>query len=292
MTTAPSAAGASSENPLAIVCGSGTLPFAVTDAVTARGRSVFLYGLRGWADAQKLERYPHLWGSVGQFGRFASFARQHGCREVVMIGGLIRPSLWQFRIDLLALRSIPRLIAAYQGGDNHLLTGVARIFEHEGFRLVGAHEVAPEILVPEGVLGSIAPVERDYADITKGLEYLHASGKFDSGQAVVVAANQVLAVEAAEGTDQMLARVTELRINGRIRIPRGSGVLIKAPKPNQDRRFDLPSIGPRTIEGIARAGLAGLAVVAGATIIAEPEQVVEAADREKLFVIGVGGGTG
>lgn len=281
-----------SEAPLAMICGGGTLPFAVAAAVVRGGRQVFIYALRGWADAEKLKLYPHQWGSIGQFGRFCRYAKQAGCRDVVLIGGLIRPSLWQLRVDIAALRALPRIIAAYRGGDNHLLTGIAKIFESQGFRLVGAHEVAPEILAPEGVLGNVKPARRDDADIAKGLDFLRASGQFDSGQAVVVAANQVVAVEAAEGTDQMLARVVELRQNGRIRTPLGVGVLIKAPKPEQDRRFDLPSIGPQTVERVARAGLAGVAVVAGETVIAEPEQVVTAADREKIFVIGVAGGIG
>ena len=159
-----------------------------------------------------------------------------------------------------------------------------------GFRLLGAHEVAPDILVPEGALGRAQPSERDHADIALGLDYLRAAGQFDIGQAVVVAGRHVLAVEAAEGTDAMLARVAEMRANGRVRAPRGTGVLVKAPKPAQDRRFDLPSIGPRTVEGVARAGLAGIAVVAGSTIVAEPEQLVTAADRAKIFVVGVPAG--
>jgi DUF1009 family protein len=102
-----------------------------------------------------------------------------------------------------------------------------------------------------------------------------------------VAGKQVLAVEAAEGTDQMLARVAEMRVNGRLRAASGAGVLVKAAKPAQDRRFDLPSIGPQTIAGVARAGLAGIAVIAGETIIAEPDEVVREADRAKVFVTGV-----
>jgi DUF1009 family protein len=109
------------------------------------------------------------------------------------------------------------------------------------------------------------------------------------GQAAVVAANHVLAVEAAEGTDAMLARIAELRARGRIAAPSGTGVLVKAPKPGQDRRFDLPAIGPRTVEEAAQAGLAGIAVVAGETIVAELAAVAMAADRAKIFVVGING---
>ena len=141
--------------------------------------------------------------------------------------------------------------------------------------------------MPEGPLSNTAPDAKDMADIARGLDVLRAMGPFDIGQAVVVANNHVLAVEASEGTDQMLARVAELRRNGRIRSPKRTGVLVKAPKPGQDRRFDLPSIGPRTIAGVAEAGLAGLAVIAGGTIVAEPAAIVEAADRANIFVVGM-----
>jgi DUF1009 family protein len=272
---------------LAIICGAGTLPFTVADAVIRSGRRVVIYALRGWADAEEVKRYPHLWGGLGQFGRICRFARHHGCREVVFIGGVVRPSLWRVLPDWGALRELPRIIAAYRGGDDHLLTSIGAIFERHGFRLVGAHEIAPEILVPEGVLGAAQPSDRDRADIARGLAFLHAISPFDVGQAVVVAGNHILAVEASEGTDAMLARIADMRESGRIHYPRGAGVLVKAPKAGQDRRFDLPSIGPQTIAGVARAGLAGLAVVAGGTVIAEPNEIVRAADREKVFVLGV-----
>jgi hypothetical protein len=198
----------------------------------------------------------------------------------------VRPSIWQVRPDLKGLRSLPRVLAAFRGGDNHLLSSMGKIFEEDGFRLLGAHEVAPEILVPEGALGRAQASEHDSADIALGFDYLRATGPFDVGQAVVVARKHVLAVEAAEGTDQLLARVAELRANGRVRAAAG-GVLVKAPKAGQDLRYDMPSIGPLTVDGAARAGLAGIAVVAGSTIIAEAAKLVEAADCANIFVVGV-----
>jgi DUF1009 family protein len=278
------------EGPLAILCGGGSLPLAVAERVTTSGRSVLLFPLRGAAEGTAVERFPHHWMHIGQIGKFMRLARAAGCRDVVFIGSLVRPSLWQVHPDLKGLSVLPRVIAAYRGGDNHLLTGMGKVLEHDGFRLLGAHEVAPEILIPEGILGRTPASERDHADIALGLDYLHTAGKFDIGQAVVVAGLHVLAVEAAEGTDAMLARVAEMRTNGRVRAPNGTGTLVKAPKPAQDRRFDLPSIGPKTVEGVVRAGLAGIAVVAGSTIVAEPEQLATAADRANIFVLGVSPG--
>jgi DUF1009 family protein len=276
---------AQDEGPLAIVCGGGSFPFAVADAVGKRGRRVVLFPLRGWAEPDRVAGYPHRWITLAKFGGFFGMMRAEGCRDVVFIGSLVRPSVWQLRFDLGTLRALPQILAAYRGGDNHLLSGVAGIFEQQGFRLVGAHEVAPEILVPEGVLSGRLPTEQEQADIKRGLVLLDAIGKFDIGQAAVIADNHVLAVEAVEGTDHMLARIAELR-GRKIRAASG-GVLIKAPKPGQDRRFDLPSIGPQTIEGVARAGLAGIAVLASGAIIAEPQTVAAAADQRNVFVVGV-----
>jgi DUF1009 family protein len=144
--------------------------------------------------------------------------------------------------------------------------------------------------MPLGPLGSRTPGERDLADIARGLAVLNAMSPHDVGQAAVVADNQVIAIEGPEGTDRAVARVAELRNNGRIRSPSGTGVLVKAAKLGQDHRIDLPTIGPQTVEGAAAAGLAGVAVVAGSTFVAEPQVIAAAADRVKLFVVGVDAG--
>lgn len=276
-----------SEAPLAIVCGGGSVPQAVAEAAVRKGRRVVLFPVRGWARGDFVATYPHHWIALGQAGRFFRLARAEGCRDVVLIGAMVRPAAWQLRLDWPTVRLLPRVLRAYRGGDDHLLRGVAGILEDHGFRLVGAHDVAPDILVREGVLAGRAPNERDRKDIAQALGLLAAMGPFDVGQAAIVAEGLVLAVEAAEGTDLMLARVAELRRQGRVPTPSGSGVLVKGPKPGQDRRLDLPSIGPQTIDGVASAGLAGLAVVAGATIAADPERLVQAADRAGVFVVGV-----
>jgi DUF1009 family protein len=273
------------EGPLAIICGGGSLPFAVAGAARRQGRSVVLFALRGWADPDRVASYPHHWVRIGSLGRFCRTARREGCRDLVFIGSIVRPSLWQIWPDPMMMRVMPRAIAAFRGGDDHLMSSIAKFFEELGFRPIGAHEIAPEILVPEGAAGRFKPSDRNLADVTLGLDLLHAIGRFDVGQATVVADGHVLAVEAAEGTDEMLVQVAELRRKGRIRS--SGGVLVKAPKPGQDRRVDLPSIGPKTIAGAARAGLAGIAVMAGEAIIAEPAEVTQAADRERMFIVGM-----
>jgi DUF1009 family protein len=277
---------ATHEGPLGIICGSGSIPMAVAAAVERRGRRVMLFALRGFVDARSVAAYPHCWIAIGQFGRFRRLARAEGCRDLVLVGGLVRPAIRQVRLDWATLVEMPRIIRAFRGGDDHLLTGIGRILEGDGFRLLGAHEVAPDITAPSGALGRRQPDAGAAADIARGFEMLAAMSPFDVGQAVVIGKGHVLAVEAAEGTDAMLRRVAVLREAGRIKLPRGVGVLVKAPKQRQDRRFDLPSIGPDTVLHAAQAGLAGIAVVAGGTIVAEPQRLVEVADANGLFVLG------
>lgn len=272
---------------LAIYCAGGSLPYAVAEAARRSGREVHLYALHGWADPARVQDYPHLWGGLGQFGRFYRFARDRGCTEVVFIGTLTRPRIWRVWPDLKALSLLPRIVRAFRGGDNHLLSVFGRLVEEHGFRLVGAHEIAPEILAPQGLMGARAPSESDRRDIARGLELLRVTGPFDIGQAAVVADNRVLAIEAAEGTDRMLERLAALRDEGTVKWAAGTGVLVKAPKPAQEVRIDLPTIGPQTVAMAARAGLAGIAVVAGGTVVAESEKIAAAADRARLFVLGV-----
>jgi UDP-2,3-diacylglucosamine hydrolase len=279
--------GRSAHGPLAIICGGGSFPAAIAAAVTRTGRRAVMFGLKGWAEAGVIERYPHHWIAIGQIGRFMRLAQAEKCREVLFIGTVLRPPLAQLRLDWQTIRAMPRIVGFFRGGDDKLLSGIAELMASHGLRVVGIRDVAPEVFVPEGLIGRQAPSARDRADIAHALKLIAALGPYDVGQAAIVADHHVLAVEAAEGTDNMLIRIAEMRKQGRVTAPRGTGVLVKAPKPGQDRRFDLPSIGPRTIENAARAGLGGIAVTAGSTMIAEPAEVSAALEREKLFLIGV-----
>jgi DUF1009 family protein len=275
------------QGPVAMICGGGSFPGAVAEAIVRRGRQPVLFGIRGWADPTIIERYTHHWIAVGQVGRFFRLAQAEHCRDVLFIGALLRPPLTQLRLDWQTIRLMPRIVGYFRGGDDRLLSGVASVAESGGLRVIGLHDVAPEIFVPEGVLGRCQPSARDGRDIARGMTLIAALGPFDVGQATVVADNHVLAVEAAEGTDNLLLRIAELRRHGRVTTRPGVGVLVKAPKPGQDPRFDLPSIGPRTVENAAHAGLAGIAVAAGGTIIVEAAEVIAAADRAGIFIAGV-----
>jgi UDP-2,3-diacylglucosamine hydrolase len=274
-------------SPIGLIAAGGVMPFAVADSLIARGVNPVLFALKGACDPVAVARFRHHWISVGQVGRAIKLFRAENCRDLVFIGSLVRPALSEVRLDWGTLRVIGRVWAAFRGGDDHLLSGIGRILEQDGFRMVGIKDVAPDLLMPEGCLTRATPDQNAAADIARGRDVLRALGPFDIGQAAVVIDGHVVGVEDIEGTDGLLARVARLRREGRIRARAARGVLVKAPKSGQDLRFDLPTIGPRTVEGAAAAGLAGIAVVAGNTIVVEPQTMIEAADAAGLFVTGL-----
>src|ERR1700738_910940 len=274
-------------SPVGLIAAGGVMPFAVADSLTARGIDPVLFALRGACDPVGVERFRHHWISIGQLGKAAKLFRAENCRDLVFIGTLVRPALSEIRLDWGTLRVMGRLWTAFRGGDDHLLSGIGRILEQDGFRMVGIKDVAPDLLMPEGCITLKAPDQAAAADIARGREVLGALSPFDIGQATIVIDGHVVAVEDIEGTDGLLARVTRLRDEGRIRAKSARGVLVKAPKRGQDLRYDLPTIGARTVEGAAAASLAGIAIVAGNTLVAEPQTMIETADAAGLFVIGL-----
>ncbi|HZE52633.1 MAG TPA: UDP-2,3-diacylglucosamine diphosphatase LpxI [Bradyrhizobium sp.] len=274
-------------SPVGLIAGGGVMPFAVAESLTARGVDPVVFALKGACDPLAAERFRHHWISVGQLGKAEKLFRAENCRNLVFIGTLVRPALSEIRLDWGTLRVIGRVWAAFRGGDDHLLSSIGRILEQDGFRMVGIKDVAPDLLMPEGCVTRKAPDENAMADITKGRDVLRALSPFDIGQAVVVIDGHVVGVEDIEGTDGLLARIARLRAEGRIRAKAARGVLVKAPKSGQDLRFDLPTIGARTVEGAAAASLAGIAIVAGNTLVAEPQTMIETADAAGLFVIGL-----
>jgi UDP-2,3-diacylglucosamine hydrolase len=270
-----------------IVAGSGVLPFSVAELLQARAIKPFIFAIRGFCDPVQVERFPHHWVALGQVGRLTRLMRTEGCRDIVFIGGLVRPALSEIRLDFGTLRAIPAIAAALRGGDDHLLSGISKIFARHGIRVVGIQDVAPELLMPEGSITRRTPDEGEKADIAKGRDLMRALSPFDVGQAVIVIDGHVVAIEDIEGTDGLLVRVARLRAEGRIRAKPGRGVLVKMPKTTQDLRFDLPTLGPKTIDGVIAAGLAGIGIVAGRTLIAEADVMTAKADRAGVFVIGL-----
>lgn len=274
-----------------ILAGGGSIPREVAESVVARGGAVHIVAIAGEADEAQLSRFPMTRVGWGQIGAMVQALRQSRCEVLVIVGSVRRPDLSKLRPDLgffLSLPAIARIIAA--GGDDGVLTRVVRFFENKGFRVVGPGTVAPELLVGAGPLGRMRAEAGNEADVALGFALVRALGPYDVGQAVVVTSGRIEAIEGAEGTDQMLARVARER--AALQQTQPSGVLVKRPKPGQELRIDLPAIGPGTVARAREAGLAGVAVLAGCTIAAERAQLIRLADAEGLFVEGFADRTG
>jgi len=266
---------------LGIIAGSGALPRRLIESCTAAGRDVFVLALRGAADPETVENVPHAWCRMGAAATVLGLLRDHGVTDLVLAGGIRRPTLGAIRPDWRAARFFAK-VGYRMLGDDGLLSAVVRELEIEGFRLIGAHELLDAAAtVPEGPLGRISPSAEAEADIERGLRIARAIGALDVGQAVVVQQGLVLGVEAIEGTDALLRRCAGLRRDG------AGGVLVKVEKPGQEQRIDRPTIGPQTVAMAAEAGLQGIAVEAGATLVLDRDEVIRAADAAGLFVVGI-----
>ena len=271
---------------LGLIAGGGDLPREILRACQAADRPIFVVRLRGCAD-------PDLGGAqavdsgVAEWGRTFKALREHDCDSVCFAGLLPRPDFATLRPDLRGLAALPGVIAAATHGDDALLRHIAAEFEREGFRIEGAHQVVASLSLGEGALGRHQPGEAHQLDIVRAMAAARALGRLDIGQAAVAARGLILAVEAQEGTDALLRRCAELpaALRGSVEAP--VGVLAKAPKPNQDRRIDLPTIGVATLVAAARAGLAGVVGEAGGLLIVDRPKAIETADELGLFIFGL-----
>lgn len=266
---------------LGLIAGRGDLPARLLEACRRRGRDVFVVALEGQAAPTLTDGVPHAWARVGAAGLIISLLRDAGVEELVLAGKVERPSLAELRPDWRALKFLAGR-GGRLGGDDELLRAIIETIEREvGLRVLPPDALLEELPAPRGRLGRAGPDGEDERDIALGLEAARRLGALDIGQAVVVQQGLVLAVEAAEGTDRLIARAGELRRAGR------GPVLVKLRKPQQDGRADPPVVGPETVRQAAAAGFAGIAVEAGGTLIVDRDETVRAADAAGLFLIGI-----
>lgn len=257
----------------------------LAEACQQTGRDFHIVRLRGFAE-RGLGDLPGEDAALGEVGAILKSLNEAGCGEVVLAGTVRRPDFAALRPDWRGARLLPRVLAAAAKGDGALLALLVATFEEEGFTIVGADDVMADLLVPSGPLAGDPPEGEALSDIVKAAALIDAIGPFDVGQAAVVCGGHVLAVEAAEGTDAMLSRCAGFDLEMRGAAGDRRGVLVKRPKPGQERRVDLPTIGARTIDLAASAGLAGVAVEAQATLFLDREEALVRAEQQGLFVFG------
>lgn len=266
---------------LGILAGSGPLPGQVAAAARAAGRDVFIVGLDGFAETHVIAPFDHQMIRLGAAGKIVAELKAQACQDLVMIGPVRRPTLFNMRPDAEGARLIARIGRAAFAGDDGLLKAVIRILGEEGFSVIAAHDILGEALGPAGLLTDIGPDAQAMTDIARGVAVAKQLGAADAGQGCVVQQGLVIALEAIEGTDAMLQRA------GQLRRPGPGGVLVKLLKPGQDRRADLPTIGPVTIAHAIAAGLRGVAFEAEATILIARADSVAAANQGGIFLLGI-----
>lgn len=265
---------------LGVIAGAGALPRLLAQAAG----DAFVVRLAGVADAAYAPT-PSAECGLAEAGKILRVLKEASCDAVTLAGVVRRPDFSKLKPDWRGAALLPRVIAAAAKGDGAILTVLVETLEAEGFLVVGADEVLASLAAPCGPLGVQSPTEDQWTDIRKAAAIVAALGPFDVGQAAVVASGFTLAIEAAEGTDGVLARCAALPQTARGGEKR-NGVLLKRPKPGQELRVDLPTIGADTVRGAHAAGLAGVAVEAGMTLVIDRETVAREADRLGLFVYG------
>jgi DUF1009 family protein len=275
-----------------IVAGHGRLPVNVAQSLAAAGHSPFIVHIEGETESGSgLADFDHETLPLEDFGGLAPLLKRHRVTHVVLAGGIDRRPDWRavrLRFSLLTL--LPKAIAALAKGDDELLRALIRSLEARGFKVVGAHEIVPDLVVQEGVMTRVKPQKADWVDLEAGLVAARAIGALDIGQGAVAIGGRAIALEGIEGTDQLLARVAGMRGHGRL-AGKMRGVLVKSAKPGQEMRADMPAIGPATVEGAHEAGLAGIGVEAGGTLVLDYSEMVERADELGLFIVGLASGS-
>lgn len=280
MPDAFSGRGEAMPSKLAVLAGSGPLPGRVIEACRREGRPVVVVALKDITDPALTDGVEHFWLRLGASGGLPKKLHDAGSQELCMVGRFRRPSLTELMPDWRTLSMLVRIGFA-AAGDDALMRAIRDEFEARGIRIVSVQDVISGLVAPAGTLTEREPDAQARADIDRGIEVAQAVGRVDVGQGAVVQQGVVLAIEAAEGTDAMLARCGGLRRDG------AGGVLVKTKKPQQDDNLDLPVIGVSTVEAAAAAGLRGIAVEAGSALIVDRDEVSATADRLGLFVVGV-----
>ncbi len=272
---------------LGLIAGGGTLPLEIAQHCEQAGRPLFIVRLKGFAGPE-LTGFPGADIGVAEIGKCIKALKRAGCQAVCLVGNVSRPDFKSLKPDLKGLTLLPAVISAARKGDDALLRVILDAFAREGFAIEGAHEAKSDLTLGAGPLGRILPGPEHQADIERALHVAREIGRLDIGQGAVVCDGLVLAVEAQEGTDAMLRRVAH-DVSPSVRGQPGAyrGVIAKAPKPIQESRIDMPTMGLATVRGAATAGLAGIVGEAGRLLVLDREAVIALADELGLFIIGI-----
>ncbi len=263
-----------------MLAGSGKMPLQIIKSCRERGVEVYVVGLQPFAVEEEFADSPHIMVRMGEVGKMLKWLKDNGAMDLVMAGGIKRPSLKELIPDWEGAKFLAK-VGMKSIGDDKLFRAVIEGLEERGFTVRGIEDVVPEMMFHEGIYGKVKPSSEDMSDIRRGIEVAKAIGAVDVGQAVVVQEGMVLALEAVEGTDMMLSRAASVKKQGK------APIMVKIKKPGQDTRTDMPAIGIQTIEQLKKYGIGGIAVESGGILVIEREEVIRLADESKIFIIGI-----
>ena len=266
---------------LGILAGGGPLPKYLTDHCQEIGRDCFIIQLLKNANAENINGVPGKWVRIGAAGRIIKLLKNQKVEEVVMVGNVSRPSIINIFPDWGGIKFLAKVGVGALGGDNSLLTAIANELEREGFKVVGIDELLTDLLAPTGPFGRFLPSDGQLNYIRYGIEHAQIIGRQDKGQAVVIQKDRLIGTEDKNGTDHLILHCDNSSSDFE------KPILIKIKKPDQDRRIDLPTIGPRTVELAARCGFSGIVVESLHTLVVDKQSVTKIADESGMFVLGV-----
>ncbi|MEM9668616.1 MAG: UDP-2,3-diacylglucosamine diphosphatase LpxI [Pseudomonadota bacterium] len=274
------------ETPIGLIAGAGRLPALVADRVQHSGRDVVVIRLEGMAQ-DDLERFPGKRVKLGALGEVVRTLQDADCDSLAFAGKVTRPNFKSLGLDELALSHLPNLLAVADKGDDALMRAVGDIFETEGFTITRLDDIARDLLCPSGVIARPDQANDLTADFARAFNVAGIIGAEDIGQGCVVCDGVVLAVEAQEGTDAMLARVPQLPVSLRGTLEKRRGVLVKRTKPGQDLRMDLPVIGMETFQLARDASLAGIGLEAGRSLLIDRDEMIAVAALHGIEIVGL-----
>lgn len=266
---------------LGVIAGAGALPGQIIAACRETGREFFVLAFEGSADPDIIGNVPVQWVRMSSLSTALESARREGVSELVLVGKIPRPSVMELMRDIRSAKFMAKVGTRMLGDDNILSAVVRELEEAEGFKVIGPETVLENLLATEGPYGRLAPSADELADIRRGLDVVHQLGRLDIGQAAIIQNEFVIGVEGAEGTDRLIQRCAEF-----VSPDLPGGVLVKAAKPTQDRRIDLPAVGLSTVEYAVEAGLRGIAVETGRALVVDRADMARAADAAGIFLCG------
>lgn len=265
---------------LGLIAGGGMMPVEIIKHCIKNNIPVFAIGLEPFAAEGQLAEVPHIFARIGEAGKMIKALHAHNVHNIVLAGGIKRPSFKELLPDWEGMKIAAKLAMKSMSDDN-LFRAVINEAEKLGFKILGIEEVVPDMLFQEGIYGKVQPSKDDMSDIERGWTVAKAIGAVDVGQAVVVQEGLVLAMEAIEGTDMVLSRAAQLCKAGK------RPIMVKVLKPGQDMRVDLPAIGLQTMDLFIKYGIGGIAVEAGGILLIEKDAVIKKADENGIFIIGL-----